>query len=127
MQWFYNLKVSVKLLLGFALVALIAAFIGYEGVTSLKTADESDTTLFERNTKPLAKVGEIVDAFQRQRVNVLELIHAVNESEHKTNLEKIMARRSEIDKYVPELKSMITAKEVLDKIQVFHDLDNQFD
>ena len=63
MNWFYNLKVSAKLLTGFVLVALIAAFIGYQGITSLKSADESDTALFERNVLPLGVVGDISTNF----------------------------------------------------------------
>ena len=54
MKWFYNLKISVKLILSFILVALIAGLIGYEGISSLKTADDSDSILYETNTYPLS-------------------------------------------------------------------------
>ena len=64
MNWFYNLKVRAKFLMGFIFVALIAALIGFEGITSLKTADESNTALFEKNTIPLQLAGDIN---QRQR------------------------------------------------------------
>jgi len=127
MNWFYNLKVSAKLLTGFVLVALIAAFIGYQGITSLKSADESDTALFERNVLPLGVVGDISTNFQRERVNILELIYSVDQKEFGDNLEKIEARRKEIDKLVPELEGMITAEEVLQKIKTYKDLDADFD
>jgi len=127
MNWFYNLKVSAKLLTGFVLVALIAAFIGYQGITSLKSADESDTALFERNVLPLGVVGDISTNFQRERVNILELIYSTDQKEFEDNLEKIEARRKEIDKLVPKLEGMITAEEVLQKIKTYKDLDADFD
>jgi methyl-accepting chemotaxis protein len=39
MQWYYNLKISVKLISGFMLVALIAGVIGYVGVTNIESKE----------------------------------------------------------------------------------------
>ncbi len=109
------------------MVALIAAFIGYVGITSLKNADESDTALFEKNVLPLGNVGDISTNFQRERVNILELIYSADQNEFEDNLKRIETRRKEIDKLVPELEAMVTEEEVLQKIKTYKDLDADFD
>ena len=70
MNWFYNMKISKKLLLSFFIVALIAGYIGYEGITSLQTLDAEDTKLYENAAVPLGQLQKIGVAFQRSRVNV---------------------------------------------------------
>ena len=35
MKWFYNMKISLKILLGFFMVAFIAGIIGVEGVLNI--------------------------------------------------------------------------------------------
>ncbi len=97
MNWFYNLKVGAKLLSSFILVALVAGVIGYEGISSLKIADESDIILYEKNTVPLAQIGIVTEAFQRQRNNVLELIVAKTESRRQDLVKKMADRDSQID------------------------------
>jgi len=127
MNWFNNLKVSAKLLSSFVLIALIAAFIGYEGITSLKTTEESGIVLFEQNAKPLEVVSMIVESFQRSRANILELIHATDEKIHEDQLARIADRRKDIDTFIPELEKMITDPVVLEKVKAFKELDAKFD
>ena len=45
MKWFYDLKVRVKLLASFVLVACLAGLVGYVGITSLKDVSAADTRL----------------------------------------------------------------------------------
>jgi methyl-accepting chemotaxis protein len=107
MNWFYNLKVRAKFLMGFIFVALIAALIGFEGITSLKTADESNTALFEKNTIPLQLAGDINQTFQRQRTNILEVIIS-NDARYKTEqINKISERDTEIDKLCLEYEKSL--------------------
>ena len=60
MNWFYNLKVGTKLICSFALVAVIAGFIGWEGISSLRTADESDIKLYEKAILKVKKKNTLV-------------------------------------------------------------------
>ncbi len=70
MNWFYNMKISKKLLLSFCIVAVIAGFIGYEGISSIRALDAADTKLFEKATVPMGQLQKISVAFQRVRVNM---------------------------------------------------------
>lgn len=98
MKWFYNLKLRDKLILGFSLVVIIAGFIGYEGITSLKTADNSDTALYEINTYPLSLGSELSTYFQRMRSNGLELVLAQSTSDSEAAVEKIDSMENKIEK-----------------------------
>lgn len=93
---FMNLKISVKLILGFLIVAIIAATVGAVGVVSLKTADAKDTTLYEKMTVPLADLGDARNAFQRERGNTKDILLTTDEAKNKDYLSRIAARREEI-------------------------------
>jgi methyl-accepting chemotaxis protein len=58
MNWFYNLKVSAKLLVGFGTLSVIAAIIGYIGITNLQTLEQSDTEMYENMTLPITWMSE---------------------------------------------------------------------
>ncbi|MGE5613577.1 MAG: methyl-accepting chemotaxis protein [Bacillota bacterium] len=72
MKWFYNLKISAKILSGFIIVALIAGVIGITGVISIKTIDENDQALYELNTFPIVQITNIQNAYNQIRVAIRE-------------------------------------------------------
>ena len=74
-----NIKIGVKLIGGFVIVALIALAIGIYGITNIKTADSRDTILFEKATMPFEHVVDMVSKFQRARVNFRDLLRATTE------------------------------------------------
>lgn len=99
MSWFYNLKISVKLLISFMIVATIAAVIGIVGVVNLRNIDYQDTLLYEENALGLQYAGEANGQFQRTRVNTLKVLFLGDNSdarseymgkitEHLSNAEK---------------------------------------
>jgi methyl-accepting chemotaxis protein len=112
MNWFMNLKVGTKLLSGFVLVALIAGFVGYWGIVSLKTADDSDTMLYEGSAVPLGYIAEIGVSFQRLRVNALTVLHAKTAAERDNQIKRIAERRAEIVKGVGNFEKTITTDDV---------------
>jgi methyl-accepting chemotaxis protein len=107
MKWFYNLKVSSKLLIAFSLVALIAAVIAYEGISSIRTADESDSILYGKNLVPMAQLAEVSEAFQRQRVNILESITTNDKARCDDQLKRIADRDKEISELLPEFEKTL--------------------
>jgi methyl-accepting chemotaxis protein len=58
MRWFKNLKTMTKLMLGFALVGLIMAGVGYMGVSSLARVNGMLETLYGRDMLGLSAVKE---------------------------------------------------------------------
>ena len=98
MQNFYLVLVTV---------ALVAAFIGYEGIYSLKTADDSGTFLYEKNTIPIALMGDIIAHFQRQRTKTLELIIATDPSVKTNQVKRVAEREEQLINFYQSLKIVL--------------------
>ncbi len=58
MAWFKNLRILVKLMLGFALVGIITAGVGYLGVRSLGQMNELLDTLYGRELRGLSLIKQ---------------------------------------------------------------------
>ena len=76
---FKNIKLAVKVVCGFIIIALIAAVIGAFGISRIKEINQADTVLYERIAMPLGELADISTNFQRIRVNSRDLIHASKE------------------------------------------------
>lgn len=74
MKWYYNLKIAAKLLIGFILVALIAGAVGVVGIISLKSVNDADTQLYERNAVGLSIMSDLSTTYQQFRVSLHDLI-----------------------------------------------------
>ncbi len=119
MKGFYNLKISAKLLTGFAIVALIAGAVGAFGILNIKKADNSDTMLYENFTVPISEMGNISTAFQRLRVNVRDLILSRTPEEVASNTTKIKDREAEIDKLAVEFEKTILSDVMREDFEKF--------
>lgn len=107
MNWYYNLKISVKLLSAFIIVALIAGAIGWLGVVKLNQIDEADTRLYEKITIPLSDLGDISTAFQRQRVNSRDILDATTMDEKQRFATRIKELREGNNKAVDAFEKTI--------------------
>ncbi|MCE5286010.1 MAG: methyl-accepting chemotaxis protein [Pelosinus sp.] len=74
MNWFYNLKISVKMLTGFILVAILAGVIGFIGVKNIKQLNSDYTFLYEKHGMTLANIGQVAASYQEQRVLIRDVI-----------------------------------------------------
>lgn len=74
MKWFYSMKISVKLIASFIIVAIISGVVGVIGITYINRMDEYDRILYENMTVPITEITEIARIFQRSRVNARDLI-----------------------------------------------------
>ena len=111
--------------MGFVLVALIAGLIGYEGITSLKNANESDTILYETNAVPLSAMIDLTSAFQRMRANGLELLIAKTPQEHNQAIKLINDRRIDIDTNKAIIERTVNVA-VNQKLDQFRKADDNF-
>lgn len=81
MSWYKNLKVGVKLIVGFITVAIIAGAIGVVGVLNIQRIDEADTELYVKMTVPLGEMIMVAESFQRIRVNMKDLVLTTSNAE----------------------------------------------
>ena len=107
MNWFLNLKMRMKLMVGFGLTIALALLVAYEGVRALKATDDGDTILYFQGTLALGKAGELAETLQFVRSNMRDLIIATtvegnnrfNEI-HETSKKKLSSDFGELEKIV---------------------------
>ncbi len=87
MKWFYNLKISSKLIIGFVIVAMIAGVVGITGIINIKTIDSEDTELYKLNTVPLVYLEEVAVALLNKDLEALEMTKG--EFKVKSNIDKM--------------------------------------
>lgn len=74
MKWFNNLKISIKLLAGFIMVALIAGVVGVIGIIELNNTDTGFSNLFKNYGVGLGDTADIATYYQKIRVNYRDII-----------------------------------------------------
>lgn len=114
-----NLKMRNKFLLGFFLIALITFVLGIVGIVNINKMKEVDKELFENMTMPVYQIAKISEAFQRQRVNVRQMMLSDTEDEMKIQQESFLARRAEIEKLSVEFEKLILSQDVREAFNDF--------
>ena len=87
MKWFYDLKISKKLMASFSLIAVIAIFIGYTGINKMSLMNENAKQMYFDRAVPLVELSNAQQELYEIRLSVANLVASKNESE-RTMLEK---------------------------------------
>ncbi len=74
MRWFYNLKISAKLIIGFLVVAAIAGIVGSVALVNINNMSEADVLMYEENSLGLDYAGNASIRFQRIRYNTTKIL-----------------------------------------------------
>jgi methyl-accepting chemotaxis protein len=69
-----NLRMGPKLIGAFLLTALFTVVVGAFAIAKMRTADDSDTRLYEKMTVPIGYVTLMTNDFQRSRVNLRDAL-----------------------------------------------------
>lgn len=70
------MSIKLKLITGFIAVALIAAAIGTIGLVNINSMATSAEFMYQNQTMPVGQLVKITESFQRQRINIRDLIAA---------------------------------------------------
>ncbi|NLZ48912.1 MAG: methyl-accepting chemotaxis protein, partial [Clostridiales bacterium] len=112
MKWFYNMKISAKLILSFVIVAIISGVVGVIGIININKMNHYDDILYTNMTVPLSEASQLSSLFQEARVNARDLILRDNldeiEEKYKT-IEKIL---DEMNDYAESFQKTIVQAEV---------------
>lgn len=74
MKWFYNLKISIKLILGFIVVAIIAGIVGVVGIVEINKINDLADDMYSRHTVNLSQLVPITESYQITRVGLRDLV-----------------------------------------------------
>lgn len=102
MSWYRNKRISTKLIIGFLVVAFLAAMIGIVGIININNIGKADARLYENNALGLSNIGKAQVNYQRIRFNIVKGLLAAGTSNQDTAL-------NEISDYITETKSYLTA------------------
>jgi methyl-accepting chemotaxis protein len=119
MKWYMNLKISAKLLSGFIMVAIIAAVVGAVGIVSLKSADKSDTELYESMTVPISQLADINKEFQMIRVEIRNIIIETDAAKMKVIEDSIIQRKADLQSVSQEYEKTILSDKMKDLFKVY--------
>lgn len=117
------MKISVKLILGFLLIALLGGAVGVFGVANLRTLEAADTFLYENMTAPLADLLKITEAFQRTRINVRDYVDAGSREEAsqlRATIDQLTAQLGEADASYEEAITTEAGRKVFDTFRDAH-------
>lgn len=96
MKWFYNLKIAVKLIVGFVLVALLAGVVGVVGIINISKISALDMNMYVLHTATLDDLGRVAQDYQRIRVAFRDLIIKTDSS----TTEKTISQFKELDQSI---------------------------
>jgi methyl-accepting chemotaxis protein len=107
MKWFHDMNIGKKLLLGFAVVALLAGLVGVKGILSLKRANTSEMRTYEHVTVPISQLTALNVAFLRQRTDALQMAMSADPVFRADRLQKVKDRAADIDRVTAALAGSI--------------------
>lgn len=107
MKWYYNMKISSKLILGFIIVAILAGFIGVIGIFSLQSTQKTSQYIMTNYGNSQGKLVFIVESFQQSRAAVRDLIIETDPNNYKTYQDTISNNDTTILKNLAELKKTV--------------------
>ncbi|MCX6155061.1 MAG: methyl-accepting chemotaxis protein [Candidatus Kapabacteria bacterium] len=116
---FKNMKLSVKLITSFMIVCIITAALGILSVTELRQADDSDTIMYENNTKPLAILIDITVSFQEMRVKMRDVIFESTKEKREKAKEAYKRAFDTIEKDIPLVKERIRHDDQKRDLEIF--------
>ncbi len=111
MKWFLNLKIGVKLIIGFIIVAMIAGSIGIVGTVNIQKVDEADERLYEMMTVPLGEMILMVESYQRMRGNVKDILISSTQEEYEDYEARIKERNVEFDTTLKSIQTTLLTEE----------------
>ena len=127
MKWFYNLKLSLKLLSGFITVAIIAAIVGWIGISEMRTIAEDDAKLYEEAAVPLSHLQKISVAFQKKRIDLRDALNSNNKLEIEKYSRSIDELNSQIAQYVKEFEKTLNDEEEIKMAENLVEADRLYD
>ncbi|MGC4001330.1 MAG: methyl-accepting chemotaxis protein [Anaeromyxobacter sp.] len=96
MRWYRDARLVVKLVLGFVLVAAMAAGVGWYGLTEINRLNAADTFLYEKCALGLRYAGEINGEFRATRGFLYEALLAKSEAARDSALKEVATREEKI-------------------------------
>ena len=100
MSWFYNLSTMKKLILGFSLVCVVMAVVGYVGVTGMGEIDDMMNRLYSRDLVGVSNAKEM-------NVKLMYIARSFRNALLTTDKAAIEKQQKDAEKYDGELREIL--------------------
>ena len=114
MGFLKNIKVKVKLIIAFLIVAFLIGIVGGVGIVSLKSVGENAKKMYNQNLQSVYMLTDMKQNLTQIKSDLADLLNSKDEKDPaiKTKLEKeIEDNKNENDKYISQLQNMLADEE----------------
>jgi methyl-accepting chemotaxis protein len=126
MKWFYDLKLTSKLLISFGLVATIAAFIGYVGYIGITNVKDNQDIMYNNRLVPIAELGDANQYLLTVRGNLLAALNAPSNDMRQKYLTEINSTLPKIDELIERYSATTLVKEERELLTTFKEAWGQY-
>ncbi|TAJ08335.1 MAG: methyl-accepting chemotaxis protein [Nitrospirae bacterium] len=110
--WFGNMKTMAKLMLGFALVGGIMAFVGYTGLTNMGRINDSTDNIYNVQLRPLMTLTKLRGLVHQMRAQTVTAVLTTSPSDREEALARVREFNKQIDESREVFAKTIKAEEV---------------
>jgi methyl-accepting chemotaxis protein len=109
MSWYLNLKMKMKLLLGFGITMVLALIVAIFGVNSLNEVSDGDTALYHMGALALYQAGQTSENIQVGRVNIRDIVISTTQEKNDKHNAAYEETKKKVASCLAELKKLALA------------------
>ena len=110
--WFGNMKTMAKLMLGFALVGGIMAFVGHTGLSNMGRINDSTDNIYNVQLRPLMTLTKLRGLVHQMRAQTVTAVLTSNAADREEALARVREFNKQIDESRETFAKTIKAEEV---------------
>jgi methyl-accepting chemotaxis protein len=111
MSWFRNLKIKVKLVLCFVVLAIVTGIVGLIGINSMDSIKTSSDNMYDNNSVPSLNLSKLQTSLQEVRANQVLAVYERNPETVQSRIDKIQELGQSNDKFLKNYEKTITNEE----------------
>ncbi len=111
MKFINNLKISMRMITGFLIIALIGTAIGTYGALTLENLRNQSDRIYMHTVKPLSQIAQISTLFQKSRIELRNIVLKSTALDKKEAYEKLLGDFKQIDILIPQFDDSLETTE----------------
>lgn len=89
MKCIRNIRIGIKLMIGFIIVALIAGIVGVVGITKIRRIDGNYSNLYTNYGMSIGNIGSASISYQRLKINLYKMMLEKNTANNQDSIDRI--------------------------------------
>ncbi|MBT4527513.1 MAG: HAMP domain-containing protein [Deltaproteobacteria bacterium] len=122
MKWFYNFRLTIKLLISFTIVAVILIVVGGKGLLNTYNMAKLSESLYKKNFLPSLEINKLNRLFYEYRLLLFQHIGDSENSQSEANEKLIISKTQEISIFLAEKEKLVSDNQNFD----FEELKKQW-